>query len=255
MDKMPNISSITQTLTSEIENRLQELESNNFVHIEMQITPPEQDSLDRIRIEHEVEAFDSYGPVGDDLKERIVQHLGSVGQNDVADIEHVANIINRLAMGVQKGFAKEAVWIAVRVSLPNSTFDIPRWHPDGAYFTSEPGEKTYKFVAALQGAPTLFGRIRDEEVYRQLETISRENQLKNQGNPEALEAEESRIRRELVKVIEPLTESRPTQATIYLVGHEEAVIHSEPPIHEPRIFVSVLPGSREQIDEWSRGSE
>jgi hypothetical protein len=176
-----------------------------------------------------------------------------MGRNDRADIEHVAAIIYRLASGVQTGFRKDASWVTVRISLPTSAFDIPRWHPDGGYFRTE--VKTYKLVATLRGDQTLFGKVADQEAYRQLEEAERENRTRNQDDPDALEAEDMRIRKELAHIIEPINAPHTGEATVYLVGDEDAVIHSEPPIREPRIFVSVLPGSREQIGEWRARSE
>lgn len=49
------------------------------------------------------------------------------------------------------------------------------------------------------------------------------------------------------------------QATIYVVGAEHAAVHSEPPIHEGRIFLSILPGSKTQIQElyerWNKSDK
>jgi hypothetical protein len=50
-----------------------------------------------------------------------------------------------------------------------------------------------------------------------------------------------------VKEIEPPTSE---QAVMYLVGDKDAKVHSEPVMDKPRIFMQVLVGSKEQIDEW-----
>jgi hypothetical protein len=47
----------------------------------------------------------------------------------------------------------------------------------------------------------------------------------------------------------PGTGVRP-HGVVYFVGNKDAVVHSEPDITEPRIFIVVLPGSNEQIEEW-----
>ena len=39
------------------------------------------------------------------------------------------------------------------------------------------------------------------------------------------------------------------QAIIYLVGDKDARVHFEPKTDEPRIFMSVLLGSQDQINE------
>ena len=226
-----------------------------MAHVDMHLSTAERSSLDRVSIDRDLPQFDAYGVVGDELKQQLTGHLSGMGENDPTDVERIAETIHRLAVGMQNGFGKEAAWITVRVSVPNPAFDVPRWHPDGAYYATAENEKTYKLVAALKGAQTLFGKVRDGEVYQQLENAEHENQRKNENDSETFEAEKLRIRYELVKIIEPMNPPASEQATVYRVGDKQAVIHSEPPIAEPRIFVSVLPGSREQIEEWQSRPE
>lgn len=42
----------------------------------------------------------------------------------------------------------------------------------------------------------------------------------------------------------------PHQGVVFIVGSDHAAVHSEPPIKEERLFLSVLPGTKEQIKEW-----
>lgn len=218
----------------------------------MHLSSQERDSLQRIRVEKDLDPFDSYGPIDGELIPELAQHLSGMGQNNPEDVKEIASTIQRLGKEMTQALGKEAAWISVRVSLPNDVFDIPRWHPDGKYFTSS--EKTYKLVATLKGAQTLFGRIIDPETYRTLVTQEQENSRANENNREAFEKEDLRIRGEIMKVVVPMAAPSREQATAYLVGDDDAVIHSEPSIKEPRIFISVLPGSKEQIEEWRKSS-
>ena len=120
---------------------------------------------------------------------------------------------------------------------------------------SQTGEKTYKLVAALKGAQTLFGNIQDRAKYQELMDAEQQNNRTNADGSPVYEAEAARIRTELTKVIQPANPLTSGQATIYRVGDEYAVIHSEPPVREPRIFVSVLPGSKAQIEEFRVNNE
>lgn len=53
-----------------------------------------------------------------------------------------------------------------------------------------------------------------------------------------------------MQVVQPNDTCKDGEAIIYLIGDKDAAVHSEPPIHAPRIFVSILPGSKRQINEW-----
>jgi len=49
-------------------------------------------------------------------------------------------------------------------------------------------------------------------------------------------------------------QGQPGELVRWVVGNDEfAAIHSEPPIHESRIFLSFLPGTEEQIRELCSG--
>ena len=132
MKEIPTIGQMVISIASDIEGKGVQLEKENIANVEMHISPPEQESLDKIRIERDMEPFDVYGPVGDDLKTRLTEYLSGIGENDPADIERLSTVIHRLSMGVQNGFHEEAAWITLRVSMPNPAFDVPRWHQDGA---------------------------------------------------------------------------------------------------------------------------
>lgn len=41
----------------------------------------------------------------------------------------------------------------------------------------------------------------------------------------------------------------PMQGTIYIVGTNSSAVHSEPPIHEERLFLSIVPGNKSEIQE------
>ena len=41
----------------------------------------------------------------------------------------------------------------------------------------------------------------------------------------------------------------PGHGAIYIVGTKYAAVHSEPPIHEERLFLSIVPGSKSEIQE------
>jgi len=61
------------------------------------------------------------------------------------------------------------------------------------------------------------------------------------------------IRPKLAKLVGKKYNKVPdNKGLIFEVGSKNAVIHSEPPIEHERIFISILPGSYEQISELKK---
>ena len=95
--------------------------------------------------------------------------LNTIGANSSKDVTILHNVIQNMVYNVAKGYGKKAVWVSIRVSLPNNGFDIPRWHNDGKFFDVIKigcNEKQSKFITTLKGPGTLLcnpcAKIRDE---------------------------------------------------------------------------------------------
>ncbi|MBI3442819.1 MAG: hypothetical protein HY007_03565 [Candidatus Sungbacteria bacterium] len=127
----------------------------------------------------------------------------------------------------------------LRISTPNRAFDIPRWHPDGNYFTPTE-ERNYKFVTTLKGTKTRFARATDPAKF--LELLTSQSIHGHHNNMQ--------VRRELDAVVQEFDPYQKGDGVYYLIGHPDAIIHSEPVMNKPRIFLSVVPGSAAQINEW-----
>ena len=239
----------SKALQSQIIEGSEMLVRESSLTIDMALSQQERQSLERVQIDNNLPQFDFYGFDTKELEGKVIEYLGDMGQNDPNDISHIANVIGRLSDGMRKGFNEETTWTMIRVSLPNNEYKIPRWHPDGKYFKSS--KKRYKLVATLKGPQTLFGEIIDTDGVNRLEGERRENYQKNEHDQAKLQEEDMRIRTQLQKVIAQKEIGGKGKAVVYLVGEEDAVFHSEPDISEPRIFVSVLPGSKEQVSQWA----
>ncbi len=240
---------IENLLGSDIASSFELLERELYLSIDIDLSQEERKSLERVHIEQDLPQFDFYGAEGDELKNNIKNYLIAMGDNSPEDLSNIADIVSRLSEGMRKGFGAESTWTMIRVSLPHSGFEIPRLHPDGRYFKST--KKRYKLVATLKGPQTLFGEAVDVEAADRLGKEQYDNYLNNEDDLAKLEGEDIRIRTELQKVVEQKDIGGEGKAVIYLVGEKDAVLHSEPDITEPRIFVSVLPGSNEQIAQWA----
>ncbi len=204
--------------------------SNGFVYVDLEIPAHVLSFIDRTL---KVDAQKSYDRFGDlnVLKHELPAFLRAIGNDDERAIQTVTEIILETALKVAKACGKETAWVCVRSFVPSPAFDQPRWHVDGYYYPLYSGFPV-KFVAALKGPQTLFYRLPEE---------LRETFIVNERNQIALN-----------KLLDGTKAESPNRGfgAFFIVGDEHAsAIHSEPPIHTERLFFSVLPGDKAEIDE------
>lgn len=236
-------------------DKIETLKEKGIVSFDVELTHEERDSIEKIEIKNELPQFNYYGPANESLVQELTTHLNQLEGNTEEVISRISRLVAKVAEGMQKDFNQEAAWVMVRVTIPNNEFDIPRWHQDGAYLRSKEGrfQSGYKLVFTVKGAPTRFAEITDAERYRQLDEESTTNhRLHYDSNQKKYNEEDLRIRNKpdweiAVKETGPISK---VQAVIYFVGHKDAKVHSEPPMETPRIFMSVVTGSLEQIEEF-----
>ena len=239
----------------EPKNNIEILKEKGIVSFDIELTQEERDSIQEVHIEKALPQFNYYGPANEELIQKLTTHLSRLEGSTEEIVGRVSGLVAKVAKGMQKDFNKEAAWVMVRVTLPNNAFDIPRWHQDGYYIKSEEGtseseEKEYKLVFTVKGAPTRFAEIIDAEKYKQLNKESMTNdRLNYDHNREKYYEEDIKIRKEFALAVKEIEPTGKDQATMYRVGGEDAKVHSEPPMNTPRIFMSVVPGSSEQIEE------
>jgi hypothetical protein len=232
------------------------LQQEGLIAFNVNPTAQEDESLQRLRIENEslrtqreLREFNHFGPVNDDLAQRLTGYIGILGNNPQRNILPLSGLILRIARSSTEFFEAEAAWVCVRASLPSDEFDTPRWHTDQKYFTAD--GRIYKTIFTVKGPPTRFARVVDAREHKRIkEKYTRDFFLKLRNNPEAVKEEDLRMRRELMATVEELPSFGRERAVIYLVGDEEAKVHSVPVLSEPRLFMQVLNGSHGQIDEW-----
>lgn len=232
----------------EVAHKTTKLLLMDAVEVDLKLSPRDRELLRHLRVERELLQCEAFGMSEGVLEAHVGSFVSKMGPNKRSDVAHLAWLIAHISSCVQEGFGQESAWTCLRVSLPHQEFDVPRWHPDGQYFTSE--KKVHKFVTTLKGASTLFGEVEDYDRYQLLkEEESRLNSL-YETNRDAYREASLRIRRELMEVVRQTDIGAEGKGVVYMVGHPDAVVHSEPLITQPRIFLSVLPGSKRQIAEW-----
>lgn len=179
--------------------------------------------------------------VGDTIKKSdLKKFFKNIGDNQNTSIDVMINIILKLINKILKGSNKNNYLIIIRSSVLDNNFTIPRWHIDGNYFSSDTRE--LKFVTSLIGPGTLF--INNPEAKKIYDKIFKKicNECKNKPAPIAYKIQEkyrSAIHNKLRKF--KYIQLDNTQGCIFEVGSDSAIIHSEPDIITPRLFISILP--------------
>lgn len=219
-------------LNKEINIALMSLNSQKpFASFDIKFSSAEKDTLDKIDIDHE-NAYDNFGHL-DVLANEVETFIKSIGKNNTKKSKSVADLVTRLVNNAILSFKKETAWVAVRAFTATNFWDSPRWHSDGYYYSPYTGEQ-YKIAIALKGASTLFYPLADE---------MREKFNSLQFNPENRETISKML--DTSKAVSVAL----GHGAIFIVGTPYAAVHSEPPIHEERLFLSIVPGNKAEIEE------
>ena len=207
-----------------------------YQHFDLGLSPHEISALNQITVSDS----DSYNNFGepDVLLSELTDFFKAQG-NTPETSRNQAMLVGKVITETIEKFGSETAWITLRTSKPTTEYNIPRWHTDGYYYSpTEQNESQYKAVIPIKGTGTLLNSLSGED-REKLEEINR------------LPLKES-DKRQMASHIVPLENAETTpigSGTVMVAGSDSATVHSEPPIHSDRIFLSVLPGSREQIKE------
>ncbi|MBX9786736.1 MAG: hypothetical protein K2Y08_05300 [Alphaproteobacteria bacterium] len=221
-----------------IKNAINSLSSTNpFIFFYPQISDKELRAFNTIKIS-KTDEYNNYGNINV-LENEVESFINTLDRKNKNYAKKVAQFIKRLVKDVLKASGQETAWIAVRAFTPTPEYNIPRWHTDGYYY--KPYEHQYKFVVTLKGQSTLFYKLPSD---MRTQFFLLQDDYKIQDNHK---------RKSLANMLnEPSRRFQPklAQMATYIVGSDNSAIHSEPPISEARLFLSILPGSRSQIKEW-----
>nr|QBK89463.1 MAG: hypothetical protein LCMiAC02_05580 [Mimivirus LCMiAC02] len=229
----------------------------SFVVANIDLNTDEQNIGKKIKVNSN-KKYEYYGIIekGNQTK-YISKFIQSLNNNknisdDVANL-YMEKIINLFLNAMNK----DSAWIAIRASLPTDDFKVPRWHQDGYYYKAREFStkkiKLPKLVFVVKGDTTPFKsvskKVREDfiELYRKL---YKKLDFQNLNKKLYLD-----IRKQLDNLLKksPTIQASNLQAGIFLVGLKEfATIHSEPDIKEKRLFLSIVPGSKDEIEELSK---
>ena len=176
-----------------------------------------------------------------------------IGKNNKTNCQKLTKIIIKICNDVKKNCKEDqtARWLTIRVSMPSRLFEIPRWHTDGKFynqFLQKPIDIQWKFIASLIGPGT---RICEP-------SLSIKKKLYKMDS-EYFDYKDQKLYLEnKLKKVKLLSKSEKFQLTnnegAIIIAHNNLkndimyrTIHSETDITEPRIFISILPGTIDEI--------
>ncbi len=221
---------------------------NPFMDFNLGLSESEKHQFNRIVVEP-CDCYNNYG----NLRGLVVDltiFFESMG-NDYDSSYVVAKSIHKIVQKIVRDLRAESFWLTMRIPNKSNLFDVPRWHQDGYYYSPFRGFM-YKIALTLKGPTTLFYNISsqdrkkfDEIFDRKIEYKDENGQLQRESYGDTIEG-----RKELDKDIDHSKVHQPKlyTGTVFIVG-DNAAVHSEPPIHSDRIFISIVPGSKKQIQE------
>ncbi|KAI4866552.1 hypothetical protein F4820DRAFT_416463 [Hypoxylon rubiginosum] len=187
-------------------------------------------------------------------------------------------------------------WLTIRATRATAEFNRPRWHTDDLFFSRESGsgggsgggqiapqpkkkkkarggdqtepaldlQTDWKLCATLLGPSTLFvpapdqaaARSTSRSVKRALATDHACTSIRCVGCAATADA----VRERLCADLAPLGRvcAAPGECAFFRIGPEEGAVHSEPCMSRgDRVFVNVVPGSRDELEglvaRWGMG--
>lgn len=203
---------------------------NHFTFVNLEISQKDLEILENLQVNF-TGSLEQYGDI-EQLIDKIPEFLNKIGNEDEIAVNRTTDIIYKIINDVITASNKDSAWISIRAFVPTHEYDIARWHTDGYFYPPYKG-KEYKFAFVIKGPSTLFyklpGKMREKfyEVYG------------NGNNREAV-----------LKILDPSKTITLDKGVggFFLVGdHKTSAVHSEPKIDVKRIFISVVPGSIEQV--------
>ena len=188
-----------------------------------------------------------YGDL-EQFESQVAVFLQSFGNSQV-DSEVAAQIIYKIVKNCCASMGVNEAWVAIRAFKKNHLYDVARWHIDSErLYTPQRGAILYKIACAFKGDGTLFCDVSDKVRTKYL-TMRSQSYVKTKGTREQAAA---LIRGDIAKLLKgyKVTSASKGQGAIFIMGDEKTgAIHSEPVMDKDRIFMSIIPGTHEQIQD------
>ncbi len=225
----------------------------NYLTFDIKYTKKESDYLDNLNITKKT-CFDHTGNIDNFDNDKLNIFLNDIGDNQNIDI--LNKIIHKILKKITSAYQTKYCWMIIRVTLPTDDYDEPRWHKDGNFFQN-PIKDTSKFLTVLKGPGTLFikkSKKVNEVFYKYFMKKREEYKKLGYGHNEEIEDKYKKI---YVKEFKKCKHNqlKTKDGLIFFTGNYEdefknGLLHSEPKKDVPRFFISILPGSETEINEY-----
>lgn len=204
-----------------------------FINFDVGLSDTDKKLLQEIRFNNQGSyyAFDNFYEIVPEVT-RLLKSLG----NSEHISSRTAKIIYDIVIQVLSTLNHCAAWVSIRCFTKQDTYIMPRWHTDHEVpMIYQIGFK-YKLTCTLKGPGTIFCNA-SEALRKQFNEIR---------NPSFLTDPITRVALYHLLKTSIIQTAQPYQATLFLIG-DHAAIHSEPNIDEDRLYLGILPGTKEQI--------
>ena len=235
-----------------IKNSLENIELDSYKIFSMNLSESDKRQIESIKINNS-NVYDFFGNIDNLICEesvdltKLTEYICKIGDNSEDLANKIIQIIKNIVKTLSLGYNKKHCWLTIRSVLPNNNYIITRFHCDGKYFRNYTEPQT-KFVFVMKGAGTLL--IEPNEQVKQVYNEYLKQEFNNLKPP--LDSIEGRklLDKELKEINANQLQINNSQGLIFLSGHSNCLIHSEPNIIEPRIFLSLVFADDSSIIEW-----
>ena len=229
------------------------LKSNKFDFklFKMYYTPTEILNIDNFNLNKE-NSEDYFGNL--ENFNTLNTFLTNIGNNTNQQVNKIEKLIIRIIKKVLAGYQLEHFWISIRITQPNNNFDIPRWHKDGLFFVNDNKQFNSKFVTTFKSNGTLF--IRSTKKVNNIYNKFKDARNAYHSNKTNIDTNYRSIFAKALEK-EKIIQSKNDEGIIFFTGNEKdkCALHSEPSFSnekKPRLFISILPGSKINISELKK---
>ena len=234
----------------DFQNKLAQLSvEKTFDFFDLNLSPQDIEIVQSIIIDeansfgkHETIALNHYGDL-DGYVEKVADFLKKFG-NSSEDSLAAAQVVYKIIDNCLTLSDFPEAWIAIRVFKKNKTYHEVRWHIDESLYKTD-CKYSYKLTCVLKGASTLLCDVSDETRTEFFKIQANKSQQRQYHTTKS-------VRSRLADLLQGHTtyQAEFGQAIMFIMGDKTiGAIHSEPAINEPRIFISIVPGSHDQIQE------
>ena len=228
--------------------------NKNFKIFDISYSKDDEKAIDNLQITT-YKSYNHYGKL--DTMVGLNKFIQEIGSNSVTTANKIEKIIKNLISKVLSAYKKDYYWLVIRVSMPDSYFDIPRWHKDGSYAGFTPEDNSSKFLTVLKGPGTLAIKQTKEvdEIYKKtldaeydkVEKIISTKKLTDKEKMDISIKVNNEFRPKFAKALSKFKVLQPenNQAILF---YTKSTLHSEPKIDGPRLFISIMPGTKANIE-------